>query len=180
MGERSLYLGRTADGQPVECTIKVEQKIGTQTYVDHVTRAAPVRLSITWAVGRDYFGQVPSADRVVATRAFGITQATVDTIDRLWREHHLNDMQSACEHMTDEMLNPGDDVVQAWANEEQASTHRRFYGDALTPWRIDHVVCPVDGYRYGRSWLAREVPEHDLALASTIIMTGRVPDSVTA
>ena len=187
MSERTLRLGVTDDGARVECTIGVYAQLGEHTFVDHTKRPAAHRLTITWAVlggfdRREEFGQVPSADRIIARLNRGITQGLVDTLDRLWSEHHLNDMQAACEHMTVEMLNPDADDLQAWANEEQATTHRRFYGltDTLSAWRIDHVVCPVTGYRYGRSWLAREVPADDLALASTILMTGRIPETARA
>jgi len=79
-------------------------------------------------------------------------------------------------HMTPELLNPADDVLDAFILAAAQPGGRRLYGrvDALQSWRLDNVTCPETGYRYGRSWLAESIPDHALAVLARLVETGDV------
>src|SRR5690606_31843917 len=93
---------------------------------------------------------------------------------------HLNTMNAACDHMTAEMLTPSDEVLDAYIEAKRAERGEwrekysaAFYGraDALQKWRLDHVVCPETGYRWGRAWLAKEIPSPVLDAVKLAVST---------
>jgi hypothetical protein len=157
--ERKIGLGWTADGERVVARVAVEDGSGVSMFTDHSEGAAPARVSVSFEViGGKYqaqsWGQVPAEDRVIVRRHENdATDETREFIEELWSAHHLNDMQAACDHMTPDML----------ARHEGESTH---------DWQgrmLDTVVCPVSGYKWGHSWLARKVPADVIAKARTLI-----------
>lgn len=179
--ERKIGLGYTAEGLRVVAILGLypAEPGKTITLTDH--REAPDVDGV--AIGFDLFdpsksrntsaywvssGQVPPEDRVVVRRH--VTDATGpdrEFIEQVWLDYHLNDVQAACVHMTEAALTPSDEVFaeyKARKVEERGTLQAyspAFYGDgdALQKWRLDNVVCPVTGYRWGRAWLAEVVPE---------------------
>lgn len=164
MSQRKIGLGYTEEGCRVVATIAIDYSDGALvTFTDHSERPAPDCISVTWEVTRpnsrmiESAGQVPPEDRVIARRhARDATPEVREFIEQLWLDHHLNDMHAECEHMTTEMLSKRD-------------------GETGSEWQkrmLETVVCPLTGYRWGRAWLAREVPVDVLTRTARLIETG--------
>jgi hypothetical protein len=110
-------------------------------------------------------GQTDQYDRMITDEDSAIPVPTLRAIESAWITSHLNDLNAECDHMTDSMLNPDVETYNAYlANAPESATR---YGQALQSYRLDRVVCPETGYRYGHAWLARKVaPEIITALRS--------------
>ena len=175
----TIYLGKTAEKTHVYAEISVEDSDGrTLTFTDHTTGPAPDLVSLSFVTSRSYkddprdiadryiesWGQTPAKDRVIAEPA----TEHVALIERAWAEYHLNDMNAACDHMTEEMLSPSDEELDAYA---AANPERARYGrtSLWQNWALDTVSCPETGYRWGRSWLARSVPDDVITQVRNII-----------
>lgn len=141
--EARFYLGVNQDRRKVYANVRIEDE-GTRIvqFVDHTEAACPANIAISFEIpSAQHWGQIPAADRVIAEPASEHTRL----IEECWETQHLNTLNAACEHMTPEML-------------------ERREGESTHDWQgrmIDTVVCPVTGYRWGHSWLAR-VPDLDL------------------
>jgi hypothetical protein len=157
--ERKIGLGWTAENRRVIAYVAVEDGSGVSTFTDHTEGASPARVSVSFEVVADHFGQIPAEDRVIVRHhSNDASEETRAFIEELWTAHHLNDMNAACEHMTADML-------------------ARHEGESASDWQtrmLDTVTCPESGYRWGRSWLARSVPADVLTKARKLIETGRV------
>lgn len=166
--ERKIGLGWTADRYRVVATVALEEPDAgrTSTYTDHHEGPAPLRFAVMFDMvkGSDWGGgQVPSEDRVIARRhEDDASPELAEWIDAAWRAHHLNDMHAECDHMMPEML----------ARREDEST-----GEWQTR-MLDTVVCPETGYKWGRAWLARELPADVIATARNIIADGTAAEIV--
>lgn len=162
----TIYLGKTAEKSHVYADISVEDSDGrTMTFTDHTTGPAPERVSLSFVTSRSYrddprdindryvesWGQVSAEDRVIADPA----TEHVALIERAWETQHLNDMNAACEHMTEEILTPSEEQLEAYAagNPREARYGRQ---SLLQGWRLKNAVCPETGYKWGQSWLARK------------------------
>lgn len=186
--EWTHFLGWTAEGEAVYAHVRVERTSEgrTVTFTDHTQTDGPIpRLEIMWTVARigrtapqyatgggrsmsePYFdgrftggGQVPPENRVVTKPA--LDPDTIAFIEQAWGEHHLNDMQAACDHMR-----PGVDYEEPAAEDLPPS----IYGEqqARQHWRLDNVVCAAgSGYRYGHDWLAHRIPDDTWARLTDI------------
>lgn len=164
--ERKIGLGWTEDGERVIAHVSIESGAdkGTSVFTDHSEGASPDRVSVSFEVvgGKfrsESFGQVPAEERVIVrAHENDADETTRAFIEDLWTSHHLNDMKTACDHMTPEML-------------------ARHEGESGPDWQtrmLDTVTCPETGYRWGRAWLARAVPADVLTKARQILATGRV------
>lgn len=180
MTERKIGLGYTEKGYRVVAEIRLDEPTPGKetTFIDHSTGPAPAQLGIMFNVvsPTNRHGQVPAEDRVITRRASNDPGPATDAaINRVWERWHLNDMRAACEHMTEEMLNPADEVLDAYLAEHP---ERGRYGrlDALQSYRLDHVACPVTGYTWGHSWLAETISDDDLAIIRTLLEKGRVTE----
>jgi len=189
-GNQDIYLGRSDEGHWIFADVRITPADPERIvqFTDHSTGPKPTSLGIMFTVvdgarGRHrpqhatdahdrwwlQSGQVPPIDRRISDPL-----PHTRLIENAWLDWHLNDMKPACDHMTDEMLNPADDVLDEYIRvktEERGEWREKyspaFYGrrDALQKWRLDNVVCPETGYKWGHAWLARHLPDelvHDL------------------
>lgn len=165
----TIYLGETGDKRHVYADVALEGSDGRAvTFTDHTTGPAPERVSISFTVATvkrrdpstipdskiESCGQVPPEDRMVAYPAGD--HASV--IAQAWEDEHLNDMNAACDHMTAEMLTPSAEELEKFiASYSEQHPYAKFYGHThkVQYWRMDNVVCPEIGYRWGGAWLAR-------------------------
>jgi hypothetical protein len=133
---KRFYLGLNQERRRVYADVRIEDE-GTRIveFVDHTEAPCPANVAISFEIpAAEMYGQISADERV-------IVEPTRHTrlIERAWETQHLNTMNAACMHMTDEML----------ARREGESAH---------DWQtrmLDTVACPVTGYRWGRAWLAR-------------------------
>ncbi|QNJ55588.1 hypothetical protein SEA_PHINKY_97 [Microbacterium phage Phinky] len=178
-----VYLGRTARDELVFASVRIEPANPGEMviFTDHATGPRPEEIAITFSLIQAYRGvdtnagrrasdypdnrwisggQTSAEDRVL----IGSVDPAVRIVEQAWARHHLNLMNAACEHMTDEMLTPSDDELTAYM--EHALYGRR---NALQKWRLDTVVCPVTGYRYGHAWLAKRVDPIEVEALRTAV-----------
>lgn len=171
MSEITVYLGESERGTHVYADVRVEpgEPGKVVTFMDHSTGPAPERVSIcftelkrkgnprtapdSWHLGG---GQIPPEDRRIAKTA----TPHLELIERAWATQHLNDMHAECDHMTPEMLEPTPEQIAAYAAENPRTPSYSL----IQYWRLDTVVCPESGYRYGRSWLA-STPDPEIVAA---------------
>lgn len=153
-----VFLG-TADGEsygykrPVKVYARIELRrqssFGSspreRETTDHRTVVDPIELAVTFDLinsgNHDIGGGAMGADGIAAVTT---RKASPEVFERLARliPWHLNGMKGACDHQT---------VV--W---ESSPYGRR-------PSLSDTLPCPVTGYRYGHSWLVRELPAEIIA-----------------
>lgn len=183
-----VYLGRTARNEIVFADVCIEPASPlptTVTFTDHTTGPRPAEIAISFSLIQAYktesankgkraedfpdsrwlsVGQVPPRERIL----IGALDPAVRVVEDAWKRHHLNLTNAACDHMTEEMLTPSDEVLDAYIAAEVAKRGEwrekyspAFYGrsDALQKWRLDNVTCPVTGYRWGQAWLAKKVDD---------------------
>lgn len=164
MSAGTVFIGRTADRERVWAEIRLEAPAGRPVeFTDHTTGPQPVVLSICWTIASPgksedmteiqehrflSFGQTPAHERRITKRAPSMSAAELHTIESAWELWHLNDMNAGCDHMAGVTVPEG----------VNAQT-----------WKLDNLVCPVTGYRYGRAWLARTVPSETVAALVAII-----------
>lgn len=111
-------------------------------------------------------GQIIDDVRTITTPAGTLTLDDVNRLADLWRTWHLNTMRAHCAHM-DLSTTPAD--LPNYVSAADRATGRT---DVPT-WRLDNLVCPVSGYRYGRAWLAEAVPDAVIAELSALIDKAR-------
>jgi hypothetical protein len=169
----TVFLGRTEHKELVFADIRIEPGGGkTVTFVDHSTGPAPDDVAIMFVHVED----VPSArgkapDRIAERWWIGAGQTPADkrvlvgdvsdhvrAVEEAWQHDHLNLLNAACEHMTEEMLSASDEELEAYATTQNREFFTR--DSMVQSWRLDNVVCPVTGYKYGHAWLAR-TPDPD-------------------
>lgn len=166
-----IYVGMTDDGMRVY--IEIEYGHGLNAHItpvettDHREIDRPSGLSIT---GYGTFsgraasvmgGQITSTLLEVTRPAPGLERPDLLALVRIWDAWHLSDMTAACDHMDLDTV-PAD--LPTYVPSYSATGPSRHKGDLdRTGWMLKHLVCPVTGYRYGRKWLAREVPAEILA-----------------
>ena len=164
----AVYVGRNSEGHWVWVQIAIHPgEDRTVTYTDHTEGPAPERISISGTVLSSPRHPCEAADRYWVSAGQirdelddiqnlgDLSRLEVAALARIWDSSHLNDMQAACDHMTPEML----------AQREGEPIH----GEGGWQYRmLDTVVCPVNGYRYGRAWLAKRADPADLEILRTI------------
>lgn len=182
----SFYLGQTADKEHVwgELALKFTPTFEDRdvTMTDHTVRKASTlaRITTSYVVADKRAaiasrvdarhpapgaldghwhrsGQVSPEDRViVGQKRPELAQLFADA--DAW---HLNDLHAACDHMTPEMLTPPEGIPTQFGRPD------------VMRWRLDNVTCPITGYRYGRSGLAKAAPAELVeAIAGTLIEAG--------
>lgn len=148
----TAYLGRDAYRNRV--FVEVDKEIMTTDAfrsVEHEPLTGFTRLSITgWTIRyrsntMDSAGQTVDALVGMTEFAEGWTETDVNSLRRIWRQWHLNDMQAACAHMNKR------EAQKAYASVERPWTMK----DADLP---PAMICPETGYRYGNAWLVKTVP----------------------
>lgn len=174
------YLGRTIAGYRVWAHVEIREpeQHARATFTDHHQGPRPIDLGISWTVlnsprhptlADDRFflsgGQTPPEDRVIPAAPYAAR-----IVEQMWLEFHLNTLNAACDHMTPEMLNPGSEVIDAFI---YADPSRGQWGrdNALQRWRLNNVVCPETGYRWGTAWLARTIPADRLDALRAALQT---------
>ena len=117
-----------------------------QETTDHRTVVDPIELSVTFDLingsGRDIGGGAMGEDGIAAVTTRKASRETFERLARLipW---HLNGTTAGCDHQTIEY-----------------ETDR--YGRRV-PSLSQTSECPATGYRYGSSWLVRELPADIIA-----------------
>jgi hypothetical protein len=180
MTDNDYFLGKTIEGHRVWAHVEIREPehLERTTFTDHSQGPRPVELGISWTVlasprhpelAADRYlrgaGQTSPEDRVIPK-----APNAARVVEDMWAEFHLNTLNAACDHMTPEMLNPGSEVIDAYI---EANPERGRYGrsNALSSWRIDNVVCPETGYRWGSAWLARTIPADRLDALRAALQT---------
>lgn len=180
MTDNDYFLGKTIQGYRVWAHVEIRepQHLARATFTDHSQGPMPIDLGISWTVlasprhpnlADDRFlisaGQTDPIDRVIPN-----APDAARVVEQMWLEYHLNTTNAACDHMTPEMLNPGSEVIDTYIETHPA---RGRYGraSALASWRIDNVVCPETGYRWGSAWLARAIPADRLDALRAALQT---------
>lgn len=177
---REFLLGSTASGERVTATLAVTYREGTATDREHREIAAPVSLSASFTTyhtvkpdpGRDWSrisdrffvsaGQVEQAERMIADEDVSpaLSLDTLRFIESTHARYHLNDMHAECAHMA-ELLDPAPEILSAYKAERAIAEPWRT--PTLQGYRVDRVVCPETGYKYGNAWLVEIVPPEILA-----------------
>lgn len=140
--------------------------------VEHETINSFRRLSISgtetwqsrngrWMEGS--WGQIVNELRKVTSFAKGWNAVKRDQLVAMWDRWHLNDMQAGCSHMKAAPTGTQgfDFTIGALDSPEPV---KRWDGSMSEP-TLSHytvnraLVCPVTGYRYGRSWLTEDLPQ---------------------
>lgn len=142
-------IGTNADGNRIIVTVELRQDRGDFTSAtDHTTLTDLIEASFTFeefnprkrrsdgieSAGAGVFNAIHSITKLDAAW----TQDDADKLATLAELWHLNTMSAACDHQT---------VIY-----EDGPYGRRPSLELTEP-------CEQSGYRYGSSWLAREVPE---------------------
>lgn len=83
----------------------------------------------------------------------------VQLIVELWKKYHLNDMNAGTPRQTEHLKSLGEYKDYDWACEELKKVD--LY--------CDKEFSPKNPYKYGSSWLYREIPQNDLELIKQII-----------
>ena len=86
---------------------------------------------------------------------YAMVNPTFKKIYRLWKLHHLNDM------------NAGDEE-QTKAVKEYTKNHRYDY-DKVCEYLESKNLLVHNGYRYGSAWLYRPIPADDLAVIKALL-----------
>ena len=173
----TIYLGETARGTFIYADIRLTPGTEPRTMTDHTQGIAnEIAISFTElavqqnpnrAPDRDFIrgGQVGAEDRVIARRARGLSADTLALIERAWADDHFNTMQAACDHMTPDMLNPTPEQLAEYLTEKPRTPSY----SAVQYYRLDRVVCPDTGYRYGHAWLTKAPNAADYAALAALI-----------
>lgn len=176
MARTTVYMGRSKQGTHIYADIEIRPGNPDRmvTFMDHSTGAEPDEVSICFTElkvkdnprttpDRNCLGggQIPAADRVIVKPI----SEHVALIEKAWESDHLNNLNAACDHMTPEMLNPTAEQLAEYA---KANPHVASYS-LVQYWRLDRVVCPETGYKYGHSWLARTPDPEIVAGLSQIV-----------
>ena len=152
------YIGRTHTGARVFVTMLVARREVTMTTTAHEQVEGITRISIAGHLvskgcrSVSAFGQIRSALANIIEYAPGWTEIDVVALAGLWQDWHMNDLESACEHM--DLAGLGEDYDSR-----------------------KHLVCPVTGYRYGQAWLYRAPTRAVLDQAARLqsLPTGHIP-----
>lgn len=178
---RTIALGFTKDDTLIYAEWEVTPPTDkVTTFTDHTVGPTPARVAISFVEIRtktprlrptdhadrywEGAGQISPEDRMIVRPL--IPREQITAIETAWATSHLNDMNAACDHMTEDMLTPADDVLDEYIRTEiekrgewREKYSPAFYGrtDAIQKWRLDNVVCPETGYKYGHAWLTKAV-----------------------
>ena len=157
--------------------VKVEidvKRVDSREYrtVDHETITHVDRFTVSAVIDerparggrwRDYSaGQCIEDVAKVTDFAPGWDAAKLKTLLRVWRDWHLNDVQSDCAHMHVAPIGSsvlGIEVGRIDSPEQNVLSH----------YTINRaLVCPVTGYRYGHAWLVKPLDDQVIAWANMI------------
>lgn len=162
-----IFIGRTAEREPVYVEIEIEHQAGEYTLTDHSTVDGIDRISITWIVTNpgshvgnlndnvwSSAGQVPPENRTIEDESRSqLSHNDRELVEQAWLDWHLNDMQAGCDHMPThaeiELLAVAADYPQRYGRPDTAG------------YALDNITCPETGYRYGHAWLSK-VPPADI------------------
>ena len=86
----------------------------------------------------------------------------VKTIVKLWKKHHLNDMNAGTPRQTKYLESLGEYKSYDWACEELEKAN-------LLHDKEFNYPNQKDGYRYGTAWLHREIPSKDVKQIKELI-----------
>jgi hypothetical protein len=136
---KDLFLGRNKYGEKYYLSVELRERTNGVS-VNHQVIESYQELSFTGTlIGKygsiiNYRGWVSGGQNYerlleITEPAKGFSRANIRRLYAIWREYHLNDMQSHCEHQ---------DKAIKW--------------DIVEP-------CPITGYRAGSAWLVQELPD---------------------
>jgi hypothetical protein len=95
-------------------------------------------------------GQVPADARRIHDGSMSpVSVEHRQLIESAWEQHHLNNLVAGCDHMAE--LTVPDGVADP------------------TGYKLQNWVCPVTGYRYGSTWLVREIPADQIEQLKSIL-----------
>lgn len=125
------------------------------------------KLSITGSCSRSS-GQCDSTlrehlDSIKFKQPFGFwTKEKLNKLLRIWNEHHLNNLEPACEHQRelkweDIRIDPTE-LPNSSANRDEKGILASWVYEKEHPKGFLCKPCPICGYEYGSKWLTREVP----------------------
>ena len=135
---KDLLIGRTKTGEKYYLSVELRDQ-GKGISVDHYDLEGYQELSFTGVLiskygsinyDRGYISLGQNYDHLldITNPAAGFNRHKIAAIHKLWKDYHLNSMESHCAHQ---------DKAIAW--------------DKVDP-------CPITGYRAGSAWLVRELP----------------------
>lgn len=86
-------------------------------------------------------------------------------IFRLWKSHHLNDMNAGTEEQ--------EKAIAEWRAEGNRYDYTKAceYLKSINLYEVEHEGKP---YKYGHGWIYRAIPNEDLELIKKIIETGNI------
>ena len=109
--------------------------------------------------GYDYQGGGQCLDSIVRDYP---DNKDVKTIVKLWKKHHLNDMNAGTPRQTKYLKSLGEYKSYDWACEELEKAN-------LLHDKEFNYPNQKDGYRYGTAWLHREIPSKDVKQIKELI-----------
>lgn len=157
---RTAYIGRNDNGHRVFVHMNLEDINKSLTTTHHHTVNSGVRISVTGSiVGKGSqsvigVGQVLGELRYFDTGDSEWTPTDVQSLIKVWKTWHLNDMRAGCAHM----ILPRDESYDARKG----------------------ITCVESGYKYGSAWLY-EAPTHDVLREYKRLMalpTGDIPSYI--
>jgi hypothetical protein len=86
----------------------------------------------------------------------------LQTIVKLWKKHHLNDMNAGTPRQTKHIKSLGEYKSYEWACEELEKADMLFDKEYNYP-------NQKGGYKYGSAWLYREMPDKDIKEIKVLI-----------
>jgi len=121
----------------------------TKETIDHKEISKYYTLSIS-GYSKNFGGQIYDELKNLN----GINKSYIETITKVWKEWHLNDMQPNCIHQKAFNCNKGDFTKQA---------------------EIETKKCPK-GYKYGSKWLIKELPTEVIKQIQYLFTTYKMED----
>lgn len=85
-----------------------------------------------------------------------INDETFDTIYKMWKKHHLNDMHPGTEKQEEALTNGG---YTSWANN---------YTECCN--YLESIGLLIDnGYKFGTGWLKRDISDNDIEIIKGLL-----------
>lgn len=162
-----VLVGRwTADeGGALRTSYRMEVDFGLRRYtgerqtIDHETITEWWDFTASGGIyrngGEDSFGQNLERLRLIQRPESPWTRADIRSLRMIWERWHLNDMRPECAHL-----------------ERQFEPHPQ-YGYPQLKLDGEGTVCPVSGYKMGRSWLVEPLPDEVITEVRRLLALAR-------